>query len=123
MHVFKNTVNYYRHRGSHVFNCFINFNKASTTLTTGCCFVSSLNIIIQVLVNSSKSERIIYNVKSGLCSSGTRSPFPGVAIRSFQPRSAIAKIRVKFRINVTLMLRVRVGKITISVLLEKCQQI
>ena len=27
-HVFKNTVNYYRQHGSHVFTCFIDFNKA-----------------------------------------------------------------------------------------------
>ena len=27
-HVFKQTVDYYRHHGSHVFTCFIDFNKA-----------------------------------------------------------------------------------------------
>jgi len=38
-HIFKKTVRHYTQNGSHVFACFIDFNKA-LTLTTGFCFVN-----------------------------------------------------------------------------------
>ena len=42
-HVFKKTVNYYRQNGSHVFTCFIDFNKAFDNVDYWLLFCKLLN--------------------------------------------------------------------------------
>ena len=50
--IFKQTVDYYRNRGSHVFVCFVDFHdhKALSLLTTGSCLISSLMIISTLML-------------------------------------------------------------------------
>jgi len=93
-HVFKQTVNYYRQNGSHVFACFIDYNKAFDNVdywllfgklidtgTSVSCFVTTWLLNAnwysnqQMFVRWQNISSAFFNITNGVRQDGILSPF------------------------------------------------
>lgn len=92
-HVFKKTVNYYRQNGSHVFACFIDFNKAFDNVdywllfsklidtdTSVSCYVATRLLAYwysnqQMFVRWQNISSAFFNITNGVRQGGILSPF------------------------------------------------